>query len=319
VANYKGSPLIDSYRGLLDKSPGELGEIDFALMNLLCAKGLPGAEGMDVPALLAKLDSWAEVVRNETERHLYRVNDPSYGEHYAHSEARLRAEFIVQVLQEDCGVHYNVERIRDVNFANSQDMFIHGMVGSNNGGTCASLPVLYTAIARRLNYPVKLVLAREHIFMRWDDGKEQFNIDGAGNAGVDYPDDAYYRTWPHPITDKMMESGEFLKSLTPAGELSVFLLNRGVCLHENGRFAEAVEAYAAAHRLMPSATSPRLALMTAVERMPMPNRERGQGLSNVLEVLNMQREGHARLRKRLVATDDPTPMVPMPGSVPTKP
>lgn len=317
ATNYRSSRLISSYQDLLARSPSELAGMDFALMNLLCAKGLPGAENLDIPSILEKLDSWAETVRYETERHLYRVHNPQYAEHYRHSEARLRAEFIVQVLQEDCGVHYNIERIRDVDFGNSQDTFIHGMVASDNGGTCASLPVLYMAVGRRLGYPMKLVLAREHLFVRWEDGKERFNIEGAGNGGIDYPDDSFYRTWPHPITDKMMASGEFLKSLTPSEELSVFMLNRGVCLHEHRRFPEAAEAYAASHRLMPNAISPRLALLTAADGLPLPNRERDQLLADTLEMLNMQREAFSRFQRR--GSDDPTPRIPMPGQVPGVP
>src|SRR5690606_17194252 len=106
----------------------------------------PGAENLNIPAVLAKLDEWAAKVKFETERHLYRVTDPRYAEHYKHSEARLRAEFIVQCLQEDCGVHFNMDRVRDVDFSRPQDLFIHGMVNSDNGGTCSSMPVLYAAI-----------------------------------------------------------------------------------------------------------------------------------------------------------------------------
>ncbi len=40
------------------------------------------------------------------------------------------------------------------------------MIADDNGGTCVSMPVLYTAVARRLGYPVKLVLAKGHAFCR---------------------------------------------------------------------------------------------------------------------------------------------------------
>jgi len=55
-------------------------------------------ENLDIPAVLARLDEWAAKVKAETQRHLYRVTDPRYADHYAHSEARLRAEFLVQSL-----------------------------------------------------------------------------------------------------------------------------------------------------------------------------------------------------------------------------
>jgi hypothetical protein len=243
--------LPASYYDLLAMSPEELAKVDIALMNLLCAKGLPGAENLDIPAVLKQVDAWAAKVKAETERHLYRVKDPRYAEHYANSEGRLRAEFIVQVLQEDCGVRYNPERIDTPDWHNSQDLFLHGLVASTNGGTCSSMPLIYTVIGRRLGYPMKLVLASSHIFCRWDGENERFNIEGAGNGGVSYHPDEYYRTWPKPISEAEIQRGEFLKSLTPAEELSSFLIDRGMCLDQNGRYPEARAAFGEAHRLMP--------------------------------------------------------------------
>jgi hypothetical protein len=62
---------------------------------------------------------------------------------------------LITVLQQDFNVHYNPERIRSVDFKNPEDLSIHGMLASNNGGTCVSMPVLYAAVARRLGYPVR--------------------------------------------------------------------------------------------------------------------------------------------------------------------
>lgn len=91
-------PAPSSYYDLLAMPPAELEKVDLAVVNLLCAKGLPGTENLDIPAILARLDEWAAKVKAETQRHLYRVTDPRYADHYAHSEARLRAEFLVQSL-----------------------------------------------------------------------------------------------------------------------------------------------------------------------------------------------------------------------------
>jgi hypothetical protein len=176
--------MATSYYDLLAMTPEELAKVDLALMNLLCAKGLPGVENLDIPGVLKQLDEWGAKVKLETERHLYRVKDPRYAEHYANSEARLRAEFTVQCLQEDCAVRYNPDRIYDPDFRDSRDMFIHGMLPGANGGTCASMPVMDVAIGRRLGYPMKLVLAHSHILCRWDDARDHFNIEGASNGNV---------------------------------------------------------------------------------------------------------------------------------------
>ncbi|MBK8268865.1 MAG: hypothetical protein IPK83_11405 [Planctomycetes bacterium] len=258
---------------MLELTPQQLASADIALMNLLCAKGIPGAESLDIPAALKRLDEWAAKVKVETERHLYRVTDPKFADHYNHSEARLRAEFIVQTLQEDCGVHYNMERVRNVDFSNPKDMFILGMIDDANGGTCASMPVLYVAIGRRLGYPMKLALAKQHVYCRWEGTTEKLNIEGAANGGIDFPPDDYYGTWPEPISDEEMATGEFLRGLTPSEELSMFMLNRGCCHHAREEFAAAVACFAESHRLMPNAIGPKVAVSTAMERKPMPGQQ----------------------------------------------
>ncbi len=106
--------------------PGELAEMDIAEMNLLCAAGLPGADGLDFGRCLARLDEWAEHVRRETDRHLYRFRREP-GE-YDHSEGYFRMLMLVTVLQQDLGVHYNAKRLRDVDFRRSEDLFLHGLL-----------------------------------------------------------------------------------------------------------------------------------------------------------------------------------------------
>jgi hypothetical protein len=236
---------------LLSMSPDQLGSLDIALVNLRCA-----------------LDSWAGHVKAETARHLYRVNDPNYAEHYKHSESRFRAEMLVQILQEDCKVHYNTARINEPDFRNSKDLFINGMIDDDNGGTCASMPVLYVAVGRRLGYPLKLVQTKAHLFVRWENAatNERFNIEATASGGMDsYPDD-YYRRWPLKRTDAERREGVYLHSLSPAEELAVFMASRGDCLDANGRLNEAQIAYSQAHRLAPRFTPYFVALATAVGR-----------------------------------------------------
>ncbi len=295
-----------SFHELLAMTPEQLAQVDPALMNLLCAKGLPGTENLDIPAALAQLDAWAAKVRFETDRHLYRAADPRYAEHYAHSEARLRAEFIVQCLQEDCGVRYNPERIYEPDFRDSRDTFLNGMLPGAKGGTCASMPVMYVAIGRRLGYPMKLVAAKEHLFCRWDDGQERFNIEGAGNGGIDYPPDDYYRTWPKPISDADMATGVFLTSMSAAEELAGFLHHRGMCLHQNGRLPEARAAFAEAHRLQPRDANTFTALRVVC----------GAGGRRPMYAHNQADD--AWLRGPAPGDpNDPTPKIPTPGVNPT--
>ncbi|MBX3378108.1 MAG: hypothetical protein KF678_14025 [Phycisphaeraceae bacterium] len=234
---------------LLALPPDQLERVDIGLMNLLCATGLPGSEGLDLAAALVKLDGWALQVKYETDRHMYRLTDPRYADYYRRSETYFRASWLLQTLQEECGVKYNHDRIFTPDFKDSRDQFIHGLMDPDQGGTCASMPVLYAAVGRRLGYPIKLVQARGHLFCRWDDGKgETLNIEGSGEGFSAYPDD-FYRKWPYPLSEADLANREYLVSLTPAEELAVFMAARGHCYTDLRRFPEAVSAYKEMARL----------------------------------------------------------------------
>ena len=160
-----------SLAAMLYGEPGQLGAFDIAEANLRCAEGLPGADGVDTTRCLATLDRWAAQVKIQTDKHLYRLADPRVAKHYRNSESFFRASMLLQILQEDRGVKYNLKRSEDINFSDSRDLFIHGIIGDGEGGTCVSMPVLYVAVGRRLGYPLKLVLAKAHVFCRWEGKK----------------------------------------------------------------------------------------------------------------------------------------------------
>ena len=200
----------------------------------------------------------------ETRRHWYRF--VALPEKFKNSPGFFCCSFLLQVLQEDFGVEYNPLRVRDASFQNprclepdfrdSRDLFIHGII-DGAGGTCASMPVLYVAVGRRLGYPLKLVESRGHLFFRWDDPSgerfgvpERFNVEGTG-YGISSFDDDYYRNWPEPWSSADHDGGWYLKSLSPFEELAAFLCTRGECLMDNGRLDEAIQAYQWVCRLMP--------------------------------------------------------------------
>ena len=178
---------------------------DLARLNLICAADLPGSEGLDIPAELERLDAWAARVRAETDRDIHNFfKNPA---EFEHSEPYYRVLMLVTVLQQDLGVRYNPDRVHEPDFTNSKDLFIHGLLQASpgqddaeevphDGGTCVSLPVLYVAVGRRLGYPLKLATTKEHVFARWDDGHERFNIE-ATSIGLNTFPDEYYKNWDH--------------------------------------------------------------------------------------------------------------------------
>ena len=248
---------------LLAWSSNSLGKWDVALLNLVCALGLPGAENMDAGEILETLDDWAEQVKVKIHENYQRLLHSPGGFH--NSQAYFCVIYLVTVLQEQFGVRYNPkwqgmtpDSPMPPEFGkDSKDLFIHAIT-DGIGGTCGSLPVVYAAVGRRLRYPLKLVKADRHLFLRWDDprGKhwyhpERFNVE-VTTPGVHCLPDEHYKTWPHELPAEDIQAGIYLKSLTPREELAEFLAQRAACLRRNGRIAEMVETYRWAAKLVPN-------------------------------------------------------------------
>jgi hypothetical protein len=250
-------PLND----LAQLNNNELAQIRIEEINLACAAGLRGSEDLDRDACLTKLDEWVDEVRHETQRNWYRFLE--HPADYECSAAYFRILVMITVLQRDLGCMYNPSRISDetfqdpfaVNpdFSDSRDLFIHGIL-FGNGGTCASMPVLYVAVGRALGYPLALVESKGHLFCRWDDctgvyaPPERFNIEGSGKGFGSYPDE-HYTEWPVKLSELELNSGWYFKSLSPRQELAAFLSTRGACLTDTCRFAEALECFDWCRRL----------------------------------------------------------------------
>ncbi|HXT40832.1 MAG TPA: transglutaminase family protein [Candidatus Angelobacter sp.] len=213
-------------------------------MNLLCAQGLDRPEDSNLGGALAMLDQMAERVRAETDRHFHRFRqNPA---EFDNSEGFFRMIMLAVVLAEDFEVHYAPNKIGsaaearmgDGFYSDAKDVFLEGLLGAKREGTCSSLPVLQVAVGRRLGYPLKLVTTKGHLFVRWENSQERFNIEAAGR-GVNRFADEYYRHWPLEVSAEEVVAEGYLKSLAPAEELAVFMSVRGMCLFEARRYAAA--------------------------------------------------------------------------------
>ena len=140
---------------------------DVAALNLRALRGFPARKTWMRVGCSAGLTKQPRELSSRPGRHWYRFNEaPST---YHNSAAYFCCYFLLQTLQEDLGVRYNPARIRDTkfqdpkcfdpDFRDSCDLFIHGII-DGPGGTCASMPVMYVAVGRRLGYPLKLVQTR---------------------------------------------------------------------------------------------------------------------------------------------------------------
>lgn len=244
------SQLLD-WRELIKCSDEELAQFDIAAVNLACAMGLPQTEDINIPDCLKTLDRWAEAIYKITQGCPWFLDNP---EKYDGSFNLFRIHVMFAVLQLHHGFHYRADRIgrpeTEEARLRAEELFIHGLL-QGKGGTCSSMPVLFIAVGRRLGYPLKLVKAESHYFVRWDSPEERFNIEVSGLKGFNcYPDD-HYRSWPFPVSPQKEAGQCLLVSLTPRREMAAFMLERGCAWDTAGSYLDATHSFVWAKVLEP--------------------------------------------------------------------
>lgn len=257
MAEAELSPPLKRLNEVANMTPEQLEKCDIAEMNLLCAQELPGSENLDVSKTLAIIDSWAQHVKSETERNFHRFREAPAA--FGNSEAYYRMLCLVTVLQQDFHIRYNPKLIDVVGqpwkpdtvfLASSKNVFIHGLI-EDRLGTCATMPVLYVAIGRRLGYPVSIASAKMHLYVIWDGNGERLNFEGSGLGMGVYPDE-HYKQWPFPLTEEEPKSGEYLCPMNGAEALAAFLMSRGgILMLKNQRYVS-LDCYRRAHDLAPN-------------------------------------------------------------------
>lgn len=116
---------------------------------------------------------------------------------------------------------------KDLGFAsletadNPDDLFLH-VVLERKRGYCLSLSVLYLAIAERIGLPAYGVVVPGHFFVRYDDGKKQYNIETTSGGAI-ATDKHYIEKFPPPSSRDSL----YLKNLTPKQTLGCFFNNLG--------------------------------------------------------------------------------------------
>ncbi|MFN0054165.1 MAG: hypothetical protein ACKV0T_18460 [Planctomycetales bacterium] len=245
---------------------------DILTRNYCAARGLPGTENSTPDIWFPKRDQWVGRIKFEICRHLYRFNSPAkqVPTQYSHGNSlgRFFCWYMLQVLQLHCGVRYHPDRRFKPDFCQPRDVFAHGIMDNDGeGGTCASMPVVYVSVGRALGFPLYLVETRGHAFFRWDDPQgttirwtnpnlvlwippERFNVEGSGE-GIAFFSDSYYTQWPELWTEIDIRHGMYLRSMTPKEELAAFLIERGECNWDLGNKTEALKSYFFARQLAP--------------------------------------------------------------------
>jgi len=245
----KEEKVPKTYEELLAWPIDKLDKVDIARMNLICATGLPGAENLDVEKALQTIDAWGELAkRNEIK---YESCFAQNLEKYERSYALFRAVYLGLTLKEDINCVYSRHLLASGAvtdwtsirfFKDSRDLFIHGFV-ERHQGTCSSFPVLMVALGRRLGYPMYIVSAKGHLFCRWEDGYDRYNLEVSNSGGVDTKSDEEYMNWPHTATKDDIKYEKLFVNMSPAQELATFIDMRGTCYWANQQYKEARDAY----------------------------------------------------------------------------
>jgi hypothetical protein len=133
-------------KDMLGREDQDLARYDVAAMNLACAADFPDAPSEETVAkCLERLDECAAWVLPYTQCRMPEFRaDPG---HYRNSEAIFRMVCMLTLLRKQFAIRYNPAMIPAEAQFGTAETFIHGAL-LGEGGTCASLPVVYVAVGR---------------------------------------------------------------------------------------------------------------------------------------------------------------------------
>jgi regulator of sirC expression with transglutaminase-like and TPR domain len=166
-------------------------EIDIAIAALAFAK--ESYPNLDVGAYSKKIDELAEKVRLMARG----TQDP---------ERRIRV--LNTVIFRDGGYRYDRDPFAR---ANQDYYFLNGILDTKKG-ICYTLPLLYVAVGQRVGYPVRVVVAPDHMFVRYDlPGFKQNNIE-VTSGGQYFSNESYVERFL--VSKRGIESGSYMRMLT---------------------------------------------------------------------------------------------------------
>ena len=237
---------------LIALSDAELEKVDIVEMNIAVAREIPGLEKLNYAAYRKKVDAWTDQFSQwlPTTEHAYR-QDPTK---YKNDINFFRIGMLAQFLDQQVGVAYVESQkrgVKEVRYTNPGHLLLHGLIDTKQG-TCATMPALHVAIARRLGWPVALACAKSHYVSRYDNGKTAYNIESTdtGKGGFAAGSDSDYMKL-EDIPPQAIACGSDLRKLTAREMLGVFVQSRGRHLSDTNKPIDAAADYALAHTLFP--------------------------------------------------------------------
>jgi hypothetical protein len=216
----------DTVWDLLERPFEELQRFDPVLLNLAVLDGIPEYHNLDIDQYLQKVDAIAESIGAGLAQAEMTV--PRTDELYAHDKDIWRAgSMAIALAGPSVGISYTSAPLDP---GNPDQSFIAGLLDTKRG-TCASMPVLHLGIAHRLDWPMRAVVAADHMWSRWDDGRKKFNLEATdarsdGDVGsFATPSDRDYIAELN-LPEVAVTTGSDMKSLSSRELLGVFLQMR---------------------------------------------------------------------------------------------
>ena len=245
-------PTPQSLWAWLALPDSDLEQSDLMAMNLTVAREIPSLSALDIPRCCNIVDQWTRQFASmlpEMEAAFRRTpakwkNDLRF----------FRVGMLAGFLGHEIGIRYleDQKHAQAARYLNPADLFLNGLIDTRQG-TCASMPTLHVAIARRLGWPVSLASEKSHFISRYDDGEVHHNIEATNThpgGFVSNPDEMYIQRFDLPR--KAISSGSDLRRLSTREMLGVFVAFRARHFLDSGDLDRADRDYALARALIPT-------------------------------------------------------------------
>jgi tetratricopeptide (TPR) repeat protein len=194
-------------------------------------------------------DNWSEIVNGRI--YLSRLDDMALELGEMLRLRKLGADFrAIPVMNEYLFGKLGFKSISEANDPNS--LFLHTVMDKKEG-YCLGLSILYLAIGERLGLPLYGVVVPGHFFVRYDDGRVQFNIETTSKGG-NAPDEHYIKKFKVPMLNGR---SIYLKNLSKIQTLGCFFNNLGNSYSDVGDIESALRAFERAVEINPTLSESR--------------------------------------------------------------
>lgn len=238
-------------RHILGSTNVELARFDPVGLNLWIASGVPQLADLDIAHYQRVVDGYAKDVTAWI-KHF----EPQFHENPSAWQNDLHffgLGILCRYIEEKLGIAYKEDQkhAKSVRYTNPSDLFLNGVIDTKRG-TCGNMAALQLAIGWRLGWPVSLACAWTHLFMRYDNGLVQYNVEATrtGFGGMSAPPNEYY-VKEFNLPPEAVQTGSDLRAVTPREMLGIFVGLRARHFRDIGDMVRAESDYSLARWLFP--------------------------------------------------------------------